>query len=114
DSGEGTKKGSTGGTEKSTNVPKVKPELFKNGRVTVESIKENRNIFINKHPNDIANMLKDAGYEVSIRDSKNDISSAKIIKVLNPEKGKNVMQVQVSPGGGRHGSNPYVKISTDD
>ncbi|WP_222705232.1 hypothetical protein, partial [Numidum massiliense] len=42
DSGEGTKKGSTGGTEKSTNVPKVKPELFKNGRVTVESIKENR------------------------------------------------------------------------
>ena len=26
--------------------------------------------------------------------------------------GKNISQVQVSPGGGRHGSNPYVKIST--
>ena len=27
---------------------------------------------------------------------------------------KNISQVQVSPGGGRHGSNPYVKISTTD
>ena len=28
--------------------------------------------------------------------------------------GKNISQVQVSPGGGRHGSDPYVKISTTD
>lgn len=26
----------------------------------------------------------------------------------------NISQVQVSPGGGRHGSNPYIKISTTD
>lgn len=28
--------------------------------------------------------------------------------------GRNISQVQVSPGGGRHGSSPYVKISTND
>ena len=39
---------------------------------------------------------------------------AKIIKVVNPGNGKNISQVQVSPGGGRHGKNPYVKFSTTD
>ena len=32
----------------------------------------------------------------------------------NPGGGKNISQVQVSPGGGRHGELPYVKISTTD
>ena len=35
-------------------------------------------------------------------------------KINNPGNGKNITQVQVSPGGGRHGDNPYVKISTND
>lgn len=32
----------------------------------------------------------------------------------NSGHGKNISQVQVSPGGGRHGSDSYVKISTTD
>lgn len=41
-------------------------------------------------------------------------SGAKIIKIKNESKNKNISQLQVSPGGGRHGSSPYVKISTND
>lgn len=41
-------------------------------------------------------------------------SGAQIIKINNVGEGRNITQVQVSPGGGRHGANPYVKISTND
>ena len=41
-------------------------------------------------------------------------SGAQIIKINNVGEGRNIIQVQVSPGGGRHGANPYVKISTND
>lgn len=41
-------------------------------------------------------------------------SKAEIIEIKNHDKYKNIMQVQVSPGGGRHGDCPYVKISTND
>lgn len=32
----------------------------------------------------------------------------------NPGNGRSITQLQVSPGGGRHGDNPYIKISTSD
>lgn len=59
-------------------------------------------------------MLREAGYDVSIKASRKSSSGAQIIKINNPGNGKNITQVQVSPGGGRHGPNPYVKISTND
>lgn len=88
--------------------------MFKNGRVTVESIKENRNFFSKKTVREVADILKDAGYEVSIKDSKRTESKAKIIKIINPGNGRNITQVQVSPSSRRHGPNPYIKVSTDD
>lgn len=59
-------------------------------------------------------MLKKSGYDVIIQDSKRSSSGAKIIKINNTGGSRNITQVQVSPGGGRHGANPYVKISTND
>ena len=59
-------------------------------------------------------MLRKSGYDVTVKNSTKSRSGAQIIKVNNPGNGKNISQVQVSPGGGRHGSNPYVKISTTD
>ncbi len=53
-------------------------------------------------------------YDVTIQKSAKSKSGAEIIKINNPGGGKNISQVQVSPGGGRHGSNPYIKISTTD
>ena len=41
-------------------------------------------------------------------------SKAKIIKILNASKERNIKQLQVSPGSKRHGGVPYVKISTSD
>ncbi|MGG4095918.1 WXG100 family type VII secretion target [Paenibacillus lautus] len=38
----------------------------------------------------------------------------KIINIHNTGSEKNITQMQVSPGGGRHGDSPYVKISTSD
>lgn len=63
---------------------------------------------------EIAQALTDAGYDVTVKTSTRSRSGAQIIKINNPGGGKNISQVQVSPGGGRHGSNPYVKISTTD
>ncbi|OGO78977.1 MAG: hypothetical protein A2Y23_14620 [Clostridiales bacterium GWB2_37_7] len=59
-------------------------------------------------------MLRAEGYDITIQASTKSRSGAQIIKINNPGNGKNITQVQVSPGGGRHGDNPYVKISTND
>ncbi|WP_218831401.1 hypothetical protein [Shouchella clausii] len=59
-------------------------------------------------------MLRDNGYDIVIEKSKRSSSGAEIIKINNLGSGRNITQVQVSPGGGRHGNNPYVKISTSD
>lgn len=64
--------------------------------------------------NEIAQDLKENGYDVTVKVSTRSRSGAQIIKINNPGNGKNISQVQVSPGGGRHGSSSYVKISTTD
>lgn len=51
---------------------------------------------------------------MSVWNSTRSRSRSQIIQVNNSGNGKNISQVQVSPGGGRHGSDPYVKISTTD
>lgn len=88
--------------------------IFKNGKISIKDIEDNPQIFSGKSANDIANMLREAGYDVSIKASRKSSSGAQIIKINNPGNGKNITQVQVSPGGGRHGPTPYVKISTND
>ena len=88
--------------------------IIKNGKVSVDDLKANPSVFSGKSADEIAQTLTDAGYDVTIQKSARSKSGAQIIKINNPGGGKNISQVQVSPGGGRHGGNPYVKISTTD
>ena len=88
--------------------------IIKNGKVSIDDLKANPSVFSGKSVDEIAQALTDAGYDVTVKTSTRSRSGAQIIKINNPGGGKNISQVQVSPGGGRHGSNPYVKISTTD
>lgn len=88
--------------------------LIKNGKVSIDDIKANPNVFNEKSIEEIADVLRKSGYDVTIKTSTRSRSGAQIIQINNPGGGKNISQVQVSPGGGRHGNNPYVKISTND
>lgn len=88
--------------------------IIKNGKVSIDDIKNNPSAFSGKSAEEIADVLRNSGYDVTIKNSTRSRSGAQIIQVNNPGGGKNISQVQVSPGGGRHGSNPYVKISTTD
>ena len=88
--------------------------IIKNGKVSIDDIKTNPSAFSGKSAEEIADVLRNSGYDVTIKNSTRSRSGAQIIQINNPGGGKNISQVQVSPGGGRHGSNPYVKISTTD
>ena len=91
------------------------PPLFNNGHVTEAGIRAHREEFMGKSVEQIAELLKQNGYEINIRPSKNPGSTAQIIEILNPSKERNIKQVQVSPDGSkRHGNIPYVKISTSN
>ncbi|MCM3340845.1 hypothetical protein M3650_19960 [Paenibacillus sp. MER TA 81-3] len=106
-------KGNSGKNEKSSNKGTGKA-VFENGRASIDTFKSNPKVFSGKSAEEVAKMLEDAGYEVTVQASKKSRSGAKIIKIQNTESSKNITQVQVSPGGGRHGDSPYVKISTSD
>jgi filamentous hemagglutinin len=88
--------------------------IFKNGNVTADTIGENLDWFRGKSADEIADALTSQGYEVTVRNSTRSSSGAQIIEIHNNGGGMNISQVQVSPGGGRHGSSPYIKISTTD
>ena len=88
--------------------------IIKHGKVLIDDIKANPSAFSGKSTEEIAEALRNSGYDVVVKSSTRSRSGAQIIQINNPGGGKNISQVQVSPGGGRHGSNPYVKISTTD
>ncbi|WP_263706602.1 LXG domain-containing protein [Shouchella tritolerans] len=88
--------------------------VLNNGKVTVDAVKSNPTAFKGKSTDEVARMLKNEGYDVTVKDSTKSSSGAKIIKINNTGGDRNITQVQVSPGGGRHGGSPYVKISTND
>ncbi len=89
--------------------------LFVNGHVTYEGIAAHREEFMGKSVEQISDMLKQNGYEVRIRGSRNPDSTTQIIQITNQSKERNIGQVQVSPNGSRHhGAIPYVKIGTSD
>ena len=94
------------------------PPLFdNNGHVTYEGIAAHREEFMGKSVEQIAEMLKENGYEFNIHPSnrQNRGSTAQIIEITNPTKERNINQIQVSPDGSRHHGNvPYVKISTSN
>ena len=94
------------------------PPLFDNGHVTYEGIAAHREEFMGKTVEQIAELLRQNGYEFDIRPSKNREktgSTAQIIEITNASKDRNIKQFQVSPNGSsRHGNVPYVKISTSN
>ncbi|MDO7270240.1 hypothetical protein [Shouchella clausii] len=69
--------------------------VLNNGKVTVDAIKSNPTAFKGKSTDEVARMLKNEGYDVTVKDSTKSSSGAKIRWET------------------RRGS-PYVKISTND
>jgi filamentous hemagglutinin len=96
------------------NIEGAGKTLFNSGKISIEAIEANPSVFSGKSASEIADMLQAEGYDVTIQTSTKSSTGAQIIKINNPGNGRNISQVQVSPGGGRHGENPYVKISTTD
>ena len=93
-------------------VKAVKMAFNSNGTITEESIRENVDAFCGKGTDVYVAALESIGYKVNVRKSSISKSGAVIVEVKNMSKERNVSQIQVSPGGGRHGNLPYVKIST--
>ncbi len=96
-------------------IRKKKDPIFtKTGHVTLRSIADRREFFLGKSVARLEHELNKRGYETTRRASTHRGSKAKFIVTLNPGQDKNITQIQVSPGSKRHGSVPYVKISTSD
>lgn len=87
------------------------PPLFNNGSMSFEGIKAHSKELVVKTVDEFVELMEQNGYAVHIRNSKHPSSTAQIIAVDNPSKRRNVAQIQVSPGGGIHGKDPYIKIS---
>ena len=104
------------GTKGDKNAGNSNHPLFNNGHVTYDGIADNREKFMDKSVDQIAELLKQNGYKIKIRNSKHSTSTAKVIvEITNSSKDRNIKQVQVSSDGSkRHGGIPYVKISTSD
>ena len=88
--------------------------VINNGKITIDAVRKNPGAFSGKSVDEIATIMRLQGYIVTVQASTKSSSGAQIIIVNNPGAGKNISQVQVSPGGGIHGELPYVKISTYD
>lgn len=109
-------KGNKNYSATSVNQKKKISPLFRNGHITYSGISAHREKFMTKSIRKVVKLLQKNGYRVEITKSKRAKlgSKAKIIKILNPSKRRNIIQVQVSPGSKRHGGVPYIKISTSD
>ena len=95
-------------------VSSLKDIFSSEGNLSTQSIRKNAGTFSEKSVFVYATALQDMGYAVQVKNSTRSKSGAQIITVSNASKSRNISQIQVSPGGGRHGASPYVKISTTD
>lgn len=87
--------------------------LFEDGRIQLSKVKSNPKCLEKVTAKQWKKILSDLGYEdVSVAKSTHSSSGATIVKIGKQGKGNNINQVQISPGGGRHGESPYIKIST--
>ena len=100
--------------ESDKKIKNKKPIFDDKGHVTFNSISARREFFLGKSVARLEHELNKRGYETERRPSVHKGSKAKFIITLNPSKDRNISQIQVSPGSKRHGSVPYVKISTSD
>ena len=76
----------------------------------IERLLINPTIIWGRSPEEIADVLRLAGRQIVTRQSKKGSKLAQILEVKGDRK---IMQIQVHPGGGRHGGS-YYKISTSD
>lgn len=76
----------------------------------MERLLANPKIIWGRSPEEIADVLRLAGRQVISRQSKKGSKLAQILEIKGDRK---IMQIQVHPGGGRHGGS-YYKISTSD
>ncbi len=82
------------------------------GYANAGTIAANVSVFKNRSESEIESYLKSVGYDTHLQEANHSKSGAKIIRIQNTSGNMNISQVQISPGGGRHGINPYIKIST--
>ncbi|SHJ81849.1 RHS repeat-associated core domain-containing protein [Hathewaya proteolytica DSM 3090] len=87
--------------------------IFKD-KISIDGVKNNLDMFRGKSVDEIAEAMRKSGYDVTVEASTRSSSGAMIIRVNNASEnaGRNIQMLQVSPGGGRHGELPYIKIST--
>ena len=76
----------------------------------IERLLANPKIIWGRSPEEIVDVLRLAGREVVPRQSKKGSKLAQVLEVKGDSK---IMQIQVHPGGGRHGGS-YYKISTSN
>ena len=89
--------------------------LFENGKIKLDRIQSHPDFLKEVTPNQWVKVLKEMGYEgVSKCNAAHSTSGAILIKIERQGNGHNINQIQFSPGGGRHGDSPYIKISTTD
>lgn len=84
------------------------------GHITVSRIRQNQRFWHTTNVQKIEKYLRNHGYEFEKRASKRRGSNAVVIVITNQSKDRNISQIQISPGSGRHGLLSYVKISTTD
>jgi Flp pilus assembly pilin Flp len=78
------------------------------GKLDVGQVVQNPKSVWGKSADEIADSFNAAGYKATVRQSTKGSQQAQIIEIKGH---KEITQIQVHPGGGRHGG-AYVKIST--
>ena len=97
------------------NIQYFASKIFrKDGHTDYRRIADNRELFYGKSAKQISDVMRQQGYETTIRKSTHSNSKAKFIVVGNSNKSRNITTVEVTPGSPRHGNVPYVRISTSD
>lgn len=66
--------------------------IIKNGKVSIDDIKINPSAFGGKSAEEIVDVLRNSGYDVTIKNSTRFRSGAQIIQINNPGGGKNISQ----------------------
>lgn len=99
---------------KSSSMPSTETPFVKNGQVTLKSVSDHREFFLGKTVDELQNELSKYGYQTISKGSNHKGSKAELIVVSNSSSERNITQIQISSGSKRHGSVPYVKISTSD
>ena len=109
-------KGTSGDMKFKLNIQFFASKAFdEKGHVSLESLKQYGEDFLDKSPKQVESMMKEVGYKTEILPSKLKYSTATRVISLNPSKNRNITQIQVSPNGSNHhGNTPYIKISTKD